>query len=216
MIEYIYIDRQDQLDLAISQLDKADFLSVDTESSSFYTYYSELCLIQISSNRLHLVIDALASLDLSGLGKLFNGLSILKIFHDAPADMTELHRRYHWPIHRIFDTHLAAKYLNHESCSLLALAKYYIGVQLEKKEQKSNWLKRPLSKSQLDYAHLDTLYLQPIQDQMTASLKKSNLYIEFESEMDWLVSNLDFTNTKEESDPANDWLKVKGASKLLP
>lgn len=221
MIDYIYIDRQDQLDEAMSQLAIIDFLSIDTESSSFYTYYSELCLIQVSSKHAHFIIDVLAPLDLSSLGNLLNGSSTLKIFHDALADMVELYRRYNWPIHNIFDTHLAAKYLNLDSYSLLGLVKKYIGIQLEKKEQKSNWLIRPLSKSQLNYAHQDTLYLHTIQEQMTSELKQANLYSEFESEMEWLTLNLDNIDAKDskqenqESDSDTQWLKVKGASKLL-
>jgi len=82
-VSFIFIDRQHQLDLAVSELQKQTVVAIYTESSSFYTYDSELCLIQISSNGHHYLLDALAKLNLSGLGDVFADAATVKVMHTA-------------------------------------------------------------------------------------------------------------------------------------
>ena len=214
MPDYIYIDRQQPLDLAFSVLDRAAFLAVDTESSGYYTYYSELCLIQISTDSQHFIIDTLAKLELQRLAEIFAGVRIPKIFHAAASDMGEFRRQYGWNFANIFDTHMAARYLRHEACSLLALVQKYVGVELEKKEQKSNWMKRPLTKSQLDYAHLDTVYLYQIMQQMRDDLEHAGIMEEFQAEMDWMCQGGDDELENERPDNPNAWMRVNGAVRL--
>ncbi len=216
MPDYIFIDRQQPLDLAFSVMEKAPFLAVDTESSGYYTYYSELCLIQISTDSQHFIIDALAGLDLQRLADIFARESTPKIFHAAASDMGEFRRQYGWRFANIFDTHLAARYLRHEASSLLALVQKYVGVQLEKKEQKSNWMKRPLTKAQLAYAHLDTAYLYQIMTKMKEDLGSAGLLEEFEAEMDWMCKEEDSDPEQDRADNPNAWMKVNGATRLSP
>ncbi|PKL30692.1 MAG: hypothetical protein CVV45_16225 [Spirochaetae bacterium HGW-Spirochaetae-10] len=214
MPDYIYIDRQQPLDLAYSVLDKAPYLAVDTESSGYYTYYSELCLIQISTDSQHFIIDTLAKLELQRLAHIFAGQNIPKIFHAAASDMGEFRRQYGWSFANVFDTHMAARYLRHEACSLLALVQRYVGVELEKKEQKSNWMKRPLTKAQLDYAHLDTVYLYQIMQQMKEELERAGVMEEFQAEMDWMCEGGDDELEIEKPDNPNAWMRVNGAIRL--
>ncbi len=175
MSSYTYIDRQQQLDLALSQLSGAGTLAVDTESSGFYTYFSEICLIQLSAGGYHYIVDALAGLKLDGLGRIFADKGVIKIFHGAASDITEMRRAYDWKFENVFDTFLACRMLNHESCSLAHLVQQYMGVTLKKKEQKSNWKKRPLTRSQLDYAHLDTVYLEDLREKLIAEIQDPRL-----------------------------------------
>jgi ribonuclease D len=212
MPDYTYIDRQQSFDLACSLLDRAASIAVDTESSGYYTYYSKICLIQISTDSQHFIIDPLAGLDLKHLARIFADQKIEKIFHAATSDMGELRRHYGWSFAGVFDTHLAARYLKHEACSLLALVQKYAGVQLEKKEQKSNWMKRPLTKAQLDYAHLDTVYLHRIRERMEEELQRAGLFEEFQSEMEWICENDEADHEKLKH--PNAWMRVHGALRL--
>ena len=60
----------------------------------------------------------------------------------------------------IFDTQLAQALLdNNFSISYQGLVEEKLGIVLEKKETRSNWLRRPLSDAQLKYAALDVEYL---------------------------------------------------------
>jgi ribonuclease D len=212
--EYVYIDRQHQLDLAVSQLTGASVIGVDTESSGFYTYFSELCLIQLSGGGCHYLVDALTGLNLEGLGKIFANPAVVKIFHSAASDILELKRAHSFEFNNVFDTMLACRILGFEGCSLYHLVKRYKNVELEKKEQKSNWKRRPLTRAQLDYAHLDTLYLEDLMRELTVELRDAGVLAELQEEFQRVAL---LTEVVEERGYADDaWLRIPGALELSP
>ncbi len=188
-------------------------MGVDTESSGYYTYFSELCLIQITTGQYNYIIDPLSDLKMDKLGDLFNNPAITKIFHSAPSDIQELKRRFEWDFNGIFDTFLACRMLGIESCSLAALVEKYCQVKMEKGEQKSNWKKRPLTSSQLKYAYLDTAYLERIMDAMVAELKDASLYEEYMEEVEW-ESRVTISPEKELD--LDGWIRIPGAVNLEP
>lgn len=213
MPPYTYITKQHQLDLAISQLQSAPRISVDTESSGFYTYKSDLCLIQISAGPYHFIIDTLQDLRLNRLGELFASDKHIKIFHAAASDILEMRKACQFDFENIFDTFIACRMLARSSCSLAGLAKDILGIEMEKTEQKSNWKKRPLTSSQLEYAHLDTAYLERIMDHLKEELENRNLLEEFFEEVDWTIH---MEHQEEKQSDGYEWLKVSGAHYLDP
>lgn len=218
MSDYLFIDRQHQLDLALTSLEGVQCMGVDTESSGYYTYFSELCLIQISAGEQHYIIDTLAGLNLDGLGPLFADPGITKIFHAAGSDIAELKRDLKFEFANVFDTMIACRMLGHASCSLLSLVKHYKNIELEKKEQKSNWKKRPLTRSQLDYANLDTVYLEELMRTMSAELEELGLTAEIREEFEWIAGRVGQPaeeSGERELDP-NSWLRIRGAADLSP
>ncbi len=213
MPDFLYIQSQKPLDCAIESLKTAPRVAIDTESSGYYTYFSELCLIQISSMGKHYVIDPLSNLKLDGLGEICKDPGITKIFHSAASDIVELKRAFNWEFHNIFDTFLACRLLGHASCSLASLVIGYEGVELEKKEQKSNWKQRPLSRSQLEYAHLDTVYLESLVEKLKVELDEVNMYTELAEEFERLCSIKVDTS---EPDVTVGWQRISGAKSLSP
>ncbi len=209
---YVYIVKQHQLDLAVSQLSSMPRIAVDTEFSGFYTYFQELCLIQISADPYHYIIDALCGLHLESLGELFARKDILKIFHSAASDIIELRSAYNWQFSNVFDTMLACRILGYESYSLAAAVKL-LGINLEKKEQKSNWKKRPLSRAQLDYAHLDTAYLEKLVEIFEKELREFGLLEEAQAEFESIATRS--IRTEKQFDPEG-WIKIPGALQLRP
>ncbi|EMF92536.1 3'-5' exonuclease [Leptospira santarosai str. ST188] len=167
---------------------QADSLSVDTESSGYYTYFSKVCLIQISAKGKNYILDPLKLRNLDGLGTLFENKKILKIFHSAIDDIKALKKDFGFQFQNIADTGFSSRLLDHEQYSLTYLVDYYHKIKLSKKEQKSNWEKRPLEKSQLQYAALDTVYLETIWEKMKDELIKRNLYEEALSEFEKIAS----------------------------
>ena len=127
--------------------------------------------------------------------------------------MTEIKRAFRWEFRNVFDTFLSCRMLGQEGCSLAALVEGYAGVRLEKKEQKSNWKKRPLTRSQLDYAHLDTAYLEGIQAKMQSELVESGLWEEIREDFERVVHE---EPGEERSWNEDAWLSVPGARKLSP
>lgn len=191
--DYIVIDNVRSLQLALITLSQSDCLSIDTESSGYYTYYSKVCLIQISSRGKNYIFDPIRLDDISGLAPLFENPAILKIFHSASDDIKALKRDFSFKFENIADTMFSSRLLDLEQNSLLYLVEHYHKVKLSKKEQKSNWEKRPLDKSQLQYAALDTVYLESIWEKMKEELTKRKLLDEALSEFKKLA--------EEESEP---------------
>lgn len=156
-------------------------IAVDTESSSFYTYESELCLVQITAGS-NLLIDPIA-VRLDALAPVFADPLVVKVMHTASSDITELRRAYPFDFMNLFDVMVGGRMLGYESCSLVSLVRHYTGVNLEKTEQKSNWKKRPLTASQMEYASRDTMYLEKIYARMKGELEALGFLEEFEQEM---------------------------------
>ncbi|ASP41325.1 3'-5' exonuclease [Leptospira interrogans] len=69
--DYIVVDTARSLQLVLINLSQADSISVDTESSGYYTYFSKVCLIQISAKGKNYIIDPLKLQNLESLGNLF-------------------------------------------------------------------------------------------------------------------------------------------------
>lgn len=211
--EYIFIDRQHQFDLAITHLKNTSPVAIDTESSGYYTYFSDLCLIQISTNQYHYIIDVLNNLDLTALGKVLGDPEIEIIFHAASSDILELKRAYDWDVNNIFDTLLACRMISGGSCSLAQVVKNILGKDLEKKEQKSNWMRRPLTKSQLDYAHIDTLYLIQLRKYLYEKLKDLFLWDEFKSECIFMEK---MAKPVEKDFNQDSYIKIQGVDNANP
>ena len=75
----------------------------------------------------------------------------------------------------IFDTQLANSFLNgNYSIGYQGLVNQKLGIDLDKNETRSNWIRRPLSDSQLKYAALDVEYLIHLYEDQKLELIKSN------------------------------------------
>lgn len=211
MSSFTYITRQHQFDLAMTQISSASRIAVDTESSGFYTYYPELCLIQLSAEKYHFIVDPMVDLKLDRLGEIFADRSIIKIFHSASSDIMELRRANDWQFSTVFDTFIACKILGMESCSLASLVQQYLNISMKKTEQKSNWKKRPLTRSQLEYAHLDTAYLEVVMDRLKEDLNLKQKWDEYEEEVE--ISLAQERSVEKVQDP-HAWARITGAENL--
>ncbi|TGN20448.1 ribonuclease D [Leptospira idonii] len=185
---YILVDSPKALDLALINLRQSKILSIDTESSGYYTYYPRVCLIQINSNGKNYIIDPLKIPDLKGLSPLFADPNILKIFHSAQDDIKALKRDFGFQFKNVADTMISSRLLSLEQSSLSFVVEFYHQVTLSKVEQKSNWEIRPLQKQQLRYAALDTAYLESIWLKMEEELKRRNLYEEAKSDFEFTAA----------------------------
>lgn len=182
--DYILIDNKRYLELCLLNLSKSECISIDTESSGYYTYFPRVCLLQITSNGKNYIIDTLAPIDLPKLSPIFLDPKILKIFHSATDDIKALKRDFHFEFCNIVDTMYSSKMLGMAHNSLNYLVEHFHDIKLSKVEQKSNWEKRPLDKHQLKYAALDTAYLESIWTKMKEELQKRGLLEEVISECD--------------------------------
>jgi ribonuclease D len=93
------------------------------------------------------------------------------IMHGADYDLRLLWKHHRFTPHSVFDTMLAARLLGHQQFSLSALLEHYLGIQLDKKMQKADWARRPLTERMEAYARNDTRHLKPLADRLRAELE---------------------------------------------
>lgn len=183
---YIMVDNAKNLDLALLNLRNSSKIAVDTESSGYFTYYARVCLIQISAKSKNYIIDPLKIKDLSPLNEVFKNPEILKLFHSASDDIKALKKDFSFEFNNVADTMLSSRYLGMEHNSLTALVELFHNKHLAKEYQKSNWENRPLNRDQLQYAAMDTAYLESIWERMEKELKDRGLYEEALSEFEFV------------------------------
>jgi ribonuclease D len=168
---HIFITSDHQWQACLNQLRAASRLAIDLEANSMYAYREQVCLIQISIATQDYIVDPLARLDLSPLGTIISDPAVEKVFHAAEYDLMLLKRQYDWELNNLFDTMWAARILGYQRYGLASLLGQLYDVKLNKRLQKSNWCKRPLTEEQRTYAQLDTHYLLRLRDLLEAEIK---------------------------------------------
>jgi ribonuclease D len=167
-----FIDTDQGLAAMLAELAGEPALALDTESNSFHAYFERVCLIQLSTRRADYAIDPL-KVDLKPLGAVFADPSREIVLHAADYDVRSLKRDFAFRFTRLFDTMLAAKVLGRPEVGLAALVRDNFGVKLAKEHQRSDWGRRPLTREQVAYAHMDTRYLLPLRDLLEAELVRT-------------------------------------------
>lgn len=147
-------------------------IAVDTEFLREKTYYAKLCLVQISDEAGEIsLIDPLAIDDLSPLKKVMCNPDVLKVFHAGGQDLEIFYQLFEEAVYPIFDTQCAASLLGYrDQIGYGPLVLKELGVQLSKADSFTDWSKRPLTKSQLDYAADDVIYLMQMYPSIVAKL----------------------------------------------
>ena len=190
----------------------ADQIGFDTEADSFYHYQERVCLIQITAGDDDYVVDPLRRFDLAGLGTILADPSKTKVFHDGEYDVMILKRDYGFEFASLFDTRVAAAALGLESPGLAAVVLENFGVELDKKQQRSDWSKRPLTDGQVAYARQDTRYLLPLMEVMRAALEKAGRVRIVEGE----CRRIEALEPNEKVFNPDEFIRLKGARTLEP
>lgn len=169
----IIIATEEELRRLLRQLLARPAVAVDTESNSLYAYHERVCLIQFSVADADYIVDPLAGYDLSPLGELFADPSFQKVFHAAEQDIANLKRDFGFRFANLFDTMWAARILGWPHAGLADILWEEFGVRTDKRYQRYNWGRRPLSSEALAYARRDTRYLLPLRDLQAEALERS-------------------------------------------
>jgi ribonuclease D len=93
-----------------------------------------------------------------------------KVLHAAEYDLMLMKRDYGWRLQNLFDTMWAARILGYKRFGLANMLAELFQVKLDKKYQRADWGKRPLSRDQLRYAQADTHYLLSLRDLLWAEI----------------------------------------------
>jgi ribonuclease D len=158
-VALLLVDRPDSFRDLLARVADETIIALDTEAASFHHYHDRVYLVQLSSPTITAVIDPLVVGDLGPLGTLLADPKVEKIFHDADYDLRLLDKQHGFRARRLFDTRIAAQFLDEPGIGLGALLEKYFGVKADKRFQRADWSARPLSAEMLQYASDDTMNL---------------------------------------------------------
>jgi ribonuclease D len=204
----VFVADAASLEALARRLEAEPRVALDTESNSFHAYRERVCLMQISIPGADFIVDPIA-VEVGPLGKVLGGDREL-VLHGADYDVRCLRREFGWDLGRIFDTMIAARRLGSKELGLAALVQAHFGVRLTKEHQRADWGRRPLNAAQLRYAALDTHFLLPLHDILSAGLSQGGGSDEARREFDRIAASKAHARV---FDPEG-WRKLKGAREL--
>lgn len=169
----MYIANQEDLVSFVERANESSVFAIDTEFLREKTYYARLCLLQIATDNEIVIVDPFAVKDLGVLAPVLTNENIVKLFHAGGQDLEIIYREIGVLPKPIFDTQIAAALLGHtQQIGYAALVFSECDVQLKKIDSFTDWSRRPLSASQLDYAADDVIYLPKLYARMHEALEK--------------------------------------------
>ena len=166
-----WIDRTETLH-ELSQ-HSGPLIGLDTEFMRPDTFAPKLALIQIEIAGHIALIDPVGDIDLGGLGARLGDPETISIMHSASEDLDALSPLLPNSLGTLFDTQIAAAFAGlGPGLGYQKLVLAVCDVDLPKGETRSDWLKRPLSDSQLEYAAQDVVHLPTLHADLSARLAR--------------------------------------------
>ncbi len=206
------VEDAEALERLLDQVDGQKVLAVDTEADSFFHYQERVCLIQVTVGDEDYLVDPLADLDISPLGDVLANPDQVKIFHDGEYDVLIMKREFGFEFAGLFDTRIAAAALGNPSPGLASVLDERFGVTLDKSLQRSDWSRRPLSSKQIDYARLDTRFLEALMDEQLQDLERLGRLPIVEGE----CRRLEALEPAPRVFEPDEFIRIKGARTLRP
>ena len=170
-----FIHQQKDFENVLALMSQNSTYGLDTEFIKVDTLWPKLGVFQINVNDQVYLLDG-TSLNLSAFWeKLFQAQQ--NIFHACGEDIDLI---YHYAqqknLDNVFDTQVGMSFLGHGlQVSYQNALKTMLNVDIDKGQTRSDWLARPLSDEQLNYAANDVLYLMQLADKVQTDLKQNYL-----------------------------------------
>lgn len=191
---------------ACEELRRSDFLTIDTEFLRETTFWPELCLIQMATPDMAVIVDPLADgVDLAPFFELMGNPDVTKVFHAARQDIEIIFHLGDLIPHPIFDTQVAAMVCGFgDSISYDQLVSRITGAHIDKTSRFTDWSRRPLTEKQLEYALADVTHLREVYSHLKAELER-------EDRLHWLKEEMDVLEARETYDlhPEDAWKRLR-------
>ena len=188
----------------------ATAVAIDTEFMRRSTFYPQAALVQLCFPGEDLVwlLDPTRIEDFSPLIELFRKPSVMKILHSPSEDLEVFQQLIGVQPLPLFDTQRAAAFLDMGyGLSYPALVKATVGQQVTKSETRSDWLARPLTAAQREYAAQDVLFLPEIYRQLLEPLAATG-------KLEWLLEEGEAAAAIANRDEGATVRRIKSAWKL--
>ncbi len=164
---YQLIETDETLRALLERHSNERFVAVDTEFRRRDTFYPQVALLQLCWKKEAYLIDPTKISDFNSVSELLSDPRVIKLIHSPSEDLEVFDRWLHMTPAPLFDTQRALAVLGHGfGLGYRTMVEMYTGDAISKEETASDWLKRPLTGSQLSYAALDVTYLRQIGEKL--------------------------------------------------
>ena len=172
---FTIIETIEDLSFLNQELMEKSFVGVDTEFRRTTKDNMKLALLQINDSNEIYLIDCLQIDEPKSICSFLSSLAVTKIFHSCREDIEAIYSWTKKEVLNIYDTQIANSLLGGSfSISYQALVKEKIGLVVSKDETRTNWLRRPLTESQFNYAAFDVYYLIDLYNLQREEFSKTN------------------------------------------
>lgn len=155
-------------------LDLGPVVAIDTETMGLDPRRDRLCVVQLSSGdgNAHLVQIARGQTSAPNLQRMLTDPKVLKLFHFGRFDVAALQKAFGVRTAPVWCTKIASKLIRTytDRHGLKYLLAEYVGVDVSKAQQTSDWGQATLTDAQKEYAASDVLYLHKLKDALEAIL----------------------------------------------
>ena len=210
VLNYQMITTNDALASLCEITRDAPSIALDTEFVRTRTYYPQLGLIQMYDGKRVSLIDPLEITDWAPMRELLLDPAITKYLHAGSEDLEVFLNTFGIMPEPLIDTQILAAFAGRPmSWGFAAMVEEYTGLVIDKSESRTDWLARPLTERQLDYAAADVFYLLPIAAQLMKEAEASG----------WLPAALNECRMtqqrrQETTDPKDAWRDISNAWQL--
>lgn len=170
-ISYLWVHSNEQLQAVCETARQQTAVALDTEFIRTRSYYPKLGLIQLFDGQTVSLIDPNDITDFSPFCALLADQRVAKVLHACSEDLEVFQHRFQQLPRPLVDTQIMAGFLGKGvSLGFAKLVAHYLGIELDKGASRTDWLARPLSEAQLQYAAADVWYLLPVYQKMQAEM----------------------------------------------
>jgi ribonuclease D len=175
------------------------------------TYKPIPCLAQVATDTTVWLIDPIAGAPIEPIVAIVEDPDVETLMHAPSADLTLMALHYGVQPTNILDVQLIAGFIGlGAGQSLGTLLERGLGLHLAKAESYSDWSRRPLNESQLDYAADDVRHLMRLRDHLEAEARTMGRW-------EWVLEEHRLRygpDARFVTDPDEAWRKLKGQGRL--
>lgn len=157
-------------------LNLGPIVAIDTETMGLDPRRDRLCVVQLADGKgdAHLVQIAKGQTSAPNLERLLTDPAVVKLFHFGRFDVAALQKAFGVRTAPVWCTKIASKLIRTytDRHGLKYLLMEYVGVDVSKAQQTSDWGSAVLSDAQKEYAASDVLYLHKLKIALEAILHR--------------------------------------------
>ncbi|MEW5289154.1 MULTISPECIES: ribonuclease D [Erwinia] len=211
-MNYTLITTNEALAACCEAAGKVSAVALDTEFVRTRTYYPGAGLIQLYDGEHISLIDPLPITEWQPFRELLSNREIIKFLHAGSEDLELFLHQFGMLPTPMIDTQILAAFNGHPlSCGFATLVESFTGIALDKSESRTDWLARPLTGKQCQYAAADVYYLLPIAEKLMATARAAGNIAAALNECELLCQRRQMV-----TEPLEAWRDITNAWQLRP